>query len=660
MTVSGATIAAYGSWPSPVRVEDVLGGATSLAEVWVDGGDILWLEGRPAEEGRRAVVRLTPDGVVRDVTPPGFNVRNRVHEYGGGSLAVSSGTVVFSHFADGRLYRQPTDGSQPPIPITAEGAQRFADLRFDARRGRLLAVREDHGGPGEAVNTIVALPLDGEGEPTVLVDGHDFFASPRLSPQGDRLAWLAWDHPNMPWDGMTLWLADVAPDGSLANPAPVAGGSGGTGEWISQPRWSPSGALWLIAERDEWSALMSLDDYRAGTGSRMPVEFAQPDWIFDRPSYAFLPDGRIVAVGRAGGRDHLWLFAADGRAPREIESPFTEISFMVAQGAEVVFIGSRPTDPTAIVRLDPDSGAWQELRSASDQRLDPEFVSRPEPITFLTTGGGTAHALYYAPTNPDVAAPNGDRPPLYVRTHGGPTASASTGLNPAIQFMTSRGIAVVDVDYGGSTGYGRTYRRRLEGEWGVVDVDDSVAAALHLADKGLADPERLCIEGGSAGGYTTLAALAFRDTFAAGICYFGVSDLEVFVHDTHKFESRYLDRMVGPFPAAAATYRERSPIHHLDRLTCPLLILQGLDDRIVPPSQSQLVVDALRARGIPYAYLAFEGEGHGFRGEVALRRSIEAELSFLGQVFGFTPADDIEPIELVLGTGAAEASAARG
>jgi dipeptidyl aminopeptidase/acylaminoacyl peptidase len=644
VTVAGVAVAPYGSWPSPIRIEDAIGGATILAEVWVDGDDILWVEGRPAEAGRRILVRRTPDGTVRDVTQAAFNVRNRVHEYGGGSLVVGDGTVVFSHFVDGRLYRQRTDGSDEPTPITPEREWRYADLRLDAGRGRLLAVREDHSSEGEAVNTLVALPLDGSAEPTVVARGHDFFAAPRLSPDGRRLTWLSWDHPNLPWDGTTLWLAEVAPDGALAEPQAVAGGPD---EWISQPRWSPAGELWLVAERDEWATLMSLSTYRAGGRSSMPIDFAPPDWVFDRPTYAFLDDGRVVAAARANGRDRLWLLDAEGGAPGEIEAPFSEIAYLVAGGDHVVFVGSRPTDPSAVVRLDPATGGWAALRSASDRELDPAYLAQPEPIAFPTTGGATAHALYYPPTNPDVRGPDGDRPPLVVRSHGGPTSSASTGLNLSIQLLTSRGIAVVDVDYGGSTGYGRSYRKRLEGQWGVVDLDDCVAAARHLVDGGLADPARLCIEGGSAGGYTTLAALAFRDAFAAGICYFGIGDLETFVHDTHKFEARYLDRLVGPYPAAAATYRERSPIHHLDRLACPLLILQGLDDRVVPPNQSQMMADAMRAKGIPYVYLAFEGEGHGFRGEPALRRSLEGELSFLGQVFGFTPADRIEPVELI-------------
>jgi dipeptidyl aminopeptidase/acylaminoacyl peptidase len=637
-------VAPYGSWPSPIRAEDAVRGSVVLAEVWLDGADVLWVEGRPAEAGRRILVRRTPEGVVSDVTPPGFNVRSRVHEYGGGSLCVADGTVVFSHFEDGRLYIQRSDGSDAPRAITPERSWRYADLRMDAARGRLLAVREDHSAGGEAVNTIVAVALDGVGVPRIVVDGHDFFAAPRVSPDGRQLAWLAWDHPNMPWDGTTLWVAEIGADGSVSSAQKVAGGPGA---WIAQPRWAPDGTLWFVGEPGDWMNLQHWRGSAVETVGPIAVEFAPPDWVFDRPTYAVLDDGRVCAVGRAGGRDLLWVVdPADGSAV-ELTMPFTEMSFVVARGPEVSFVGARPGDATALARMDVASGRFEELRRASDETVDAAFLSEPEPIEFPTAGGSTAHALYYRPRNPKAQAPAGERPPLVVRTHGGPTAAASTGLNLAIQYLTSRGIALVDVDYGGSTGYGRAYRRRLEGEWGLVDVDDCVAAAQYLVERGDADPARLCIEGGSAGGYTTLAALAFRDVFAAGICYFGIGDLEVFTKDTHKFESRYMDRLVGPYPAAAATYRERSPVHFVDRLSSPLLILQGLDDRVVPPNQSQMMADALRANRVSYAYLAFEGEGHGFRGEYALRRSLEAELSFLGQVFGFSPAEDFEPLELV-------------
>ena len=639
-----ATVAPYGSWATPLRIDDIIGGALSIAEVKADGDDVYWTEGRPADGGRRALVRRAADGTVLDVTPASANVRTRVHEYGGGSYAVHAGRVVYSNFADGRLSSiGPTDGDGP-TPLTPEGPWRYADLSIDEPRARVLAVREDHSGAGEAVNTIVEVPLAG-GEPRVLLDGHDFFGAPRLSPDGSRLTWLSWDHPNMPWDGTTLWLADLDTEGRPGIPEAVAGGPA---EWITQPRWSPSGELWFIAELDEWSTLMSIAEYRAGLRMKIAAEFAAPDWVFDRPTYAFLPDGRIVAAARSDGRNLLLVLAPDGGPPRIVDAPFTEIAYVVpAGGSAVLFVGAQPTRPSALVRLDVDTGATEILRTASSIAIDEGYLSSPQAIEFPTVDGSTAHALFYAPRNRDFTAPDGDRPPLIVRSHGGPTGAASTGLNLGIQWLTSRGYAVVDVDYGGSTGYGSTYRRRLEGQWGIVDVDDCVSAARSLAERGEVDGARLCITGGSAGGYTTLAALTFRTAFAAGICYFGIGDLQTFATDTHKFESRYMDRLIGPLPASAATYRERSPVHYLDRLSCPVLILQGLDDRVVPPNQAEAMVEALRAKGLPFSYLPFEGEGHGFRGQHALRRSLEAEVSFLAQVFGLPAPDGIEPVELI-------------
>ena len=657
MASGGSRRAPYGSWSSPIGIDDVVGRAISLADVLLDGEDVLWTEGRPWEAGRRTIVRRAADGTIADVTAPEFNIRTRVQEYGGGAYAVHDGLLVFSSFADGRVHAQSTrDGGEArpltPDPASGSGDRRYADFAFDPSRDRILAVSEDHSGPGEAVNSIVGIPLGG-GTPRVLVSGHDFFAAPRPSPDGRRLAWLSWDHPNMPWDGTSLWVAGIAADGSIGRPDLVAGGPA---EWITQPGWSPDGRLWFVAERDEWATLMSADQYAAGADStRSPVanaEFAPPDWVFARPTWTFLPDGRIVAVARSGGRDRIWLIepeGSDGATPEatELAVPHTEMSYVVGGGTSVAFLGGQPEAPTELVILDVDRGDGKVVRRASDASTDPAYVSPPEPISFPTAGGETSHALYYQPRNPDWTGLDGELPPLVVRSHGGPTSAAGTNLNLAIQLLTSRGIAVVDVDYRGSTGYGRAYRRRLEAEWGVVDVEDCVAAAQALIERGAADPARVCITGGSAGGYTTLAALTFTRAFAAGMSYFGIGDLEAFVRDTHKFESRYMDRLVGPYPAEKQTYRERSPIHFVDRLACPILLLQGLDDRVVPPNQAKDMADALRAKGIPYAYLAFEGEGHGFRGQLAQRRSLEAELSFLGQVFGFTPADRIEPIELV-------------
>jgi len=640
---TGPIAAPYGSWVSAIRVEHLVGETVRLAEPWIDGDDVYWVEGRPAEAGRRTLVRASADGTITDLTVPPYDVRTRIHEYGGGSYVVAGGTVVFSNLADGRLHRL-DPGVDAPVPITPPGPFRYGDLRFDTGRRRFLAVREALVPDGQPVAAIVEIPLDGDREPTVLVDGPDFLAAPRLSPDGGRLAWLEWDHPDMPWDATRLRVAPVLEDGTLGGSDLAAGGPD---ESIVQPEWSPDGVLHLISDRSGWWNL-----YRIVDGPRLEplaptdAEFADPAWIFDRSSYGFLPDGSIVAVARAGGRDRL-VHLVPGEFVGEVDGPFTELDGLRTGPSTVAAIAGAPSQAALVATFDPVTLAPSGiLRRSTALDLEPAWIAQPEPITYPSAGGRSAHALYYPPTNPDFTGPPGERPPLVVLSHGGPTANASTSLNLGTQLLTSRGIAVVDVDYAGSTGYGREYRNALRGAWGVADVDDAVAAARFLVDRGDVDGERLAIEGGSAGGFTTLAALAFRDVFAAGISEFGIGDLEAMARDTHKFESRYLDRLVGPYPDAAAIYRQRSPVHALDEITCPLLVVQGLDDKIVPPAQAEAVVAALAANGVPHAYLAFEGEGHGFRGATAIRRTLEAELAFLGAVFGFTPADDLAPLEL--------------
>jgi dipeptidyl aminopeptidase/acylaminoacyl peptidase len=639
--VPDPAVAPYGAWASPIRIDDVVSDLIGLAEPWLDGDETYWLEARPSERGRRVLVRLALDGTVADLTPPPYNVRTRVHEYGGGSYIVSGGVIVFSNFADDRVYRL-DPGGQEPIPITGPGPWRYADLRIDPRRLRVLAVREDHSGPGQAVASIVAIPLNGTGAPQVLVSGPDFLASPRPSPDGDRLAWLEWDHPDMPWDATRLRTAPFAADGTLGEPVLEAGG---LEESIVQPEWSPDGVLHFVSDRTGWWNLYRLlDGPVLDPLGPLEAEFADPSWLFGRSSYGFLPDGSLAAAGRHDGRDHLFHVRPDDLIG-EVASPYTEFDGLRAGAAGVVAVAGSPSEPTVLARFDPVTLAVAGvLRRTTSLTLDPAVVSIPEPIQFPMPNGRVAHALFYAPRNPAFVGPDGELPPLVVESHGGPTSNASTALDLGKQLLTSRGIAVVDVDYGGSSGYGRAYRAALHGSWGVIDVDDSVAAARFLADRGDVDPGRLAIMGGSAGGYTTLAALAFRDVFSAGISLFGVGDLETMARDTHKFESRYMDRLVGPYPESAEVYRQRSPVHFLDQIRCPVLVMQGLDDRVVPVSQAEAIVAALESNDIPYAYLAFAGEGHGFRGAAAIRRSLEAQLSFLGQVFGFIPADQLEPL----------------
>jgi dipeptidyl aminopeptidase/acylaminoacyl peptidase len=648
----GRTVAPYGSWRSSITVDLLLAERVFASEPRIDGADVCWLESRPSERGRGVVVRAVPGGGFEELTPLDANVRDGVHEYGGGAWAVRDGVVYYSEFSDGRLYRTVPGAGTPetgPVaePVTPEGGLRYADITVDAARSRLICVREDHRGGSIPVNEIVAVPLESPGsapaEPIVLVTGADFYGPVRLSPDGRRLAWLTWALPDMPWDGSELCVAELDAAGLPEAARTVAGSRS---ESIAEPAWSPDGRLHFVSDRSDWWNLYRLEADGSTTAvAPMDAEVAGPQWVFGLSSYGFAGDGSIVAAFSHEGTQRLWRIVADA-APVAIPVPYLEIDDLVLAGAAAVMVGSTPAEPPHVARLDLGSGALEILRRTSGAIFPASEVSIPEPIEFPTEGGLTAHALYYAPRNDAFAGPTGERPPLRVLSHGGPTAAAGAGFRGAIQYYTSRGIAVVDVDYGGSTGYGREYRSRLDGQWGVVDVDDCVNAARHLIARGAVDPARVAIEGGSAGGYTTLAALAFRDFFRAGVSLFGIGDLTGFDLETHKFESRYTERLVGPWPETRELWLQRSPILHVDRMSAPMLILQGLDDKVVPPSQAEQIVAALGAKGIPYAYLAFAGEGHGFRKAENIRRSYEATLSFYGQVFGFEPADAIEPLVL--------------
>ena len=643
-------------------------GGLRLGAIQRDGADLYWIEGRPAEGGRYALMRRGADGAITEVTPPEFNVRTRVHEYGGGAYLARGGVVCGVNFSDQRVYR--IASSRPPEPITPAGSFMYADFELDARRNRLICVREDQSGKGEAVNTLVAVSLgpakaghyDSEaghcdrGE--VLTYGYDFYSTPRLSPDGLRLAWLSWRHPNMPWDGTELWVADVDASGTLSNQRRIAGGHA---ESIYQPGWSPDGGLYYVSDRTGWWALYrSGATVRAGEGatehlviSNAPAdaEFGRPQWVFGTASWACAGPSRLVVSYTRLGRWYLGVvdLATGQLSPLVGTLPATlqPHDWLAASDTHVALVSGFDAAPDALVDVELASGRIEVIRTASSVAIDPGTISVAEPIEFATDEGQTAHAFYYAPRNKEFSAPAGDAPPLIAISHGGPTSAAHPTFELAIQFWTSRGFAVVDVNYGGSTGYGRAYRERLNGRWGIVDVHDVINAARFLSRSGRADEQRLIIRGGSAGGYTTLAALAFHpDVFKAGASYYGISDLEVLEIDTHKFESRYSHSLIGPYPAAKDIYRARSPIHAVERLACPLILLQGLEDKVVPPHQSEMMAEALRAKGLPVAYLAFEGEQHGFRKAATIIRSLEAELYFYGAVFGFEPADDIAPVHI--------------
>jgi dipeptidyl aminopeptidase/acylaminoacyl peptidase len=639
------TTAPYGTWSSPLSAVDVAEGGVRVYEPWLDDDVAYWLELRPAEDGRNVVVRADPFGPPVDVTPAGFDVRTRVHEYGGGSYAVRGGVVYFSNFADQRLYRQ-RDGRQPE-PITPEpparASVRYADLRVTPDGGRIVCVRERHEAD-VVTNELVALPADGSAEPCVVASGADFFCTPRLSTDGRRVAYLRWDQPQMPWDGTELHVADVTPGGAFADDRVVAGGQR---ESIFQPSWAVDGKLHFVSDRTGWWNLYRLvDDDTAENLTSMDAEFGVPMWELSYASYAFLGDGRIVCVYRDRGVHHLAVLDPATRELMDLDVPYTcfDPPMLDAEGTRLIFMGAGTATPDQIVSLDFTTRAIEVLRSEREPTLDEGSVSAPEAIEFPTDGDRTAYGYFYPPTNAAFEAPDGERPPLIVMSHGGPTAESTPKLDLGIQYFTTRGFGVVDVNYGGSTGYGRAYRERLYGEWGVVDVRDCVNAARFLIERGDADATRLAITGGSAGGYTTIGALVWTDVFAAGASYFGLADLEPFATSTHKFELRYTDVLVGPWPETREKWRERSPIHSFDRISCPVIVLQGLEDEVVPPAQAELMVAALEEKGLPYAYLAFEGEQHGFRKAENIRRSLEAEVSFYAQVLGFELGDPIEPV----------------
>ncbi|MCW2742133.1 MAG: Peptidase, (Acylaminoacyl-peptidase) family [Blastococcus sp.] len=654
--VTDMTPLTHGGWPTPITSELVVRAAARLDEVVVDGDDVWWSEARPAEGGRSVIVRRSPDGTVADVLPAPWNARTRVHEYGGGAWTVSQGVLWFTEFTDQRLYRLDA-GSATPVAVTPEPAVpagvRHADLHVTA--AGVLAVRETHpasGGAADVVNEVVRVSAEGT---EVLVTGPDFVSDPRLAPDGVTLSWLQWNHPDMPWDAAQLVVR--AADGTEHVLA------GGPGESVVQPVWGEDLALWWLSDRTNfWSLYRKRPHEQPELVVDVGSDIAGPQWEFGQSRFALLSDGRIAfAYGRAGA-DRLAVLESDGSI-RELEVPFAVFRSLEAQGTRVVCVAAGPSSEPVVLRVDVDGhvdGSEPEiLRPARDLGLDPGWFSSPEHVTFPTedagTGIGEAHALVYPPTNPEVPAPDGGLPPLMVLVHGGPTAAAVPVLDLDVQYWTSRGFCVADVNYRGSTGYGRRYRDALQGRWGIVDLDDVVACARFLADAGRVDPARMAITGGSAGGYTTLAALTMRPgVFTAGASHYGVADLGALAAETHKFESRYLDGLVAPRdpnagPAGADVYAERSPINHVDALDTPLAVFQGDEDEVVPPAQAEAIVAALREKGVPHAYLLFAGEQHGFRKAANIRAALDGELSFYAQVWGFDlpGAEGIDPIEVV-------------
>ncbi|MGE0264565.1 MAG: prolyl oligopeptidase family serine peptidase [Candidatus Obscuribacterales bacterium] len=656
------TRAPFGTWKSPVRASDIASGTIRLGQVFVDtaagepeNSSIYWLEGRPSEGGRTVIVGAAAGGDPEDLLPAPFDARSLVHEYGGAAMVVHRSKIYFVNYKDQRLYL--LERGAEPRAVTPDGPWRYADMAVSGDGRYIVCVLEEHVEEGrEPENKLAVIDLQvGSPEPRTIAHGHDFYACPRFSPSGDELVYLAWDHPNMPWDGTYLYRASIGADFTLEAPRLIAGEGGE--ESVFQPSYSPSGALHFVSDRDGFWNLFRLDEDQSVRSVKVLPdlagrEFGMPLWVFGMSTYAFLADDSIVVASNDLGVWHLGLISGKDGSYSEFDRSdgsaraYTEFAYVVSNGASTGMLAGSPVSPMAVVSLEPGSGVFTVRRQNTSIELDPGYMSRPEVIEFPTTGEKTAYAFYYPPLNKDFEGEAGELPPLLVKSHGGPTGSTSTTLNLACQYWTSRGFAVVDVNYGGSTGYGREYMKRLEGNWGVVDVDDCENAALYLVREGKVDGERLAITGGSAGGYTTLCVLTFKDSFKAGASHFGIGDLESLALETHKFESRYGDRLVGPYPERKDLYYERSPINFTDRLSCPLIVFQGLEDKVVPPSQAEAMVKALREKKLPVAYIAYEGEQHGFRKAANIKRTLEAEFYFYCRIFGIQPADRIEPVSI--------------
>ncbi len=635
-------IAQGACWPSPISSAMVARSATPLESPRLDGEFIYWIEARPNEGGRAVVVRGAGGEETADVTPTMLSVRSRVHEYGGGAYLVADGTVYVSNFSDNRVY-QITPGSRA-LALTPDSGERFADFVFDARHARLIAVREDHRqGAGEPLNSLVSIALDGSRRLERLAFGRDFYSTPCLAPDGKALAWLAWDHPQMPWNGTELWVARIGPDGSLGTPEHLAGGAT---ESLFQPSWSPTGQLYVISDRSGWWNLYRVDSEGLCGICPMEAEFGRAQWTLGMSTYGFLGTEHILAAYSKDGASHLVAIELATGFVESIETPYTEIESLVAQGVRAVMLAGSPSIPMEIVEFSWPTRRWEPRATSLAALPDAADLSIPRTLNYPSQNGRTVHAFHYPPAHRQYKTPSDTSPPLVVISHGGPTSRSTNVLKLSVQFWTSRGFSVLDVNYGGSSGFGRAYRDLLQGSWGIVDVEDCIMGARHLVETGRAQSQRMAIRGGSAGGFTTLSALTFHRVFQAGASYYGVSDLEALDRDTHKFESRYTSYLVGDEAVRATLYGQRSPIHHVDRLSCPIIFFQGSDDKVVPPAQSEVMVNALRERGVAVAYLLFEGEGHGFRSAEHIERSLEAELYFYCRVLGLDLPAGIEPIEI--------------
>jgi len=617
-----------------------------MREIQVDGTNVFWILPRPQEGGRNTLMQRSEDGSIAEILPADYNMRTRVHEYGGGDYCIHEGTIIFSNGADQRLYL--FSPNSEPISLTAappaDESWRYADGCIAPDGRTLLCIHERHLSTGAVKNEIVAIEINGTSTIHPIVQGSDFYASPRLSPDGKKVAWLSWDHPRMPWDGTELWIAEVQSDDSVTLVEKIAGGES---EWISNPAWSPNGDLFFLSDRSNWSNLYRWDGVKVEQVFEISADLDRPAWAFGYTRYAFLSHGRIAFVYWEDGIEHLGLYDPVSSSYKKIAADYSAIPYITSNDEdELWFLGGNFQMTPSVVRLKMNGSNPEVVYRNSTFDFASGYISNPQPIEFPTSDGQVAHAQYYSPTNKEFSAPPDELIPLIVRCHGGPTSASHPFLQPTFQYFTSRGFGILDVNYRGSSGYGRFYREALKGKWGIYDTQDCIAAALYLVDRGEADPKRLIMRGGSAGGWTTLCALTFHDLFKAGAIYYGIADAEKLAKTTHKFEANYLEYLIGPYPDESQLYIERSPIHHTDSISCPLIVFQGLDDKVVPPSQAKNLVKTLREKKLPHAYLTFSGEGHGFRLAESTKRSLEAELSFYAQIFAFDLSDPFDMITI--------------
>ncbi len=635
-------IAPFGSWASPVKAKSIAAEHIGLGQIEIDENQVYWVENRPSEEGRNVIVTQNSKGGNFDVIPPSYNARTRVHEYGGGSFAVKDKIICFSNFEDQNLYIKIP--GKDIKPLTENNNSRYADLSIDMKFKRVICVREENKNSGkEPDNTIVGIPLEFSDKIRTLIWGNDFYSSPRLSPDGRKIAYLTWNHPQMPWDGTELWVAALNLDGSIGKKEKIAGSRK---ESIFQPEWSPDNVLYFISDRNNWWNIYRFNKNKVESFVTMKSDFGLPQWVFGLSTFDFYSGDKIVCSYTKEGKWYLGFLDLETKDLDLIKTKYDTISYVKVMGENLIMKAASPLKPPALVRLNMNTRKSKVLRRSTDISIPLEYISVPESVVFPSKGGEKTYGFYYSPKNRKFKGPRGEKPPLIVIVHGGPTSSTSTALDLKKQFWTSRGFAVFDVNYGGSSGYGRNYRDRLKGKWGIKDVDDCINGVKFLVKKGKADGERLIIRGGSAGGYTVLCALTFRDFFRAGASYYGVSDLVKLTKETHKFESHYLNSLIGKYPEKIKLYEERSPINSAGKLCVPVIFFQGAEDKVVPPEQSESFVSVLEKKGVPVSYILFEKEQHGFRKAQNIKRSLEAELYFYARVFGFELKEAIKPVPI--------------